>query len=136
MNSVENKKQIIKDLLERGKKKGMLSYKEIMDTLEEIELDPEQIEKVYENIENLGIEITGDIEEELEELKLEEEEIDLTIPEGIALDDPVRMYLKEIGKVALLTTPKKKWTFPSACRRAMWKQKGGWRRQTSGLLSA
>jgi RNA polymerase primary sigma factor len=103
MNSVENKKQIIKDLLERGKKKGMLSYKEIMDTLEEIELDPEQIEKVYENIENLGIEITGDIEEELEELKLEEEEIDLTIPEGIALDDPVRMYLKEIGKVALLT---------------------------------
>jgi RNA polymerase primary sigma factor len=112
MNSVENKKQIIKDLLERGKKKGMLSYKEIMDTLEEIELDPEQIEKVYENIENLGIEITGDIEEELEELKLEEEEIDLTIPEGIALDDPVRMYLKEIGKVALLT-PRRNGPFPA-----------------------
>ncbi|OQB15194.1 MAG: RNA polymerase sigma factor SigA [Firmicutes bacterium ADurb.Bin193] len=103
MNSVENKKQVIKDLIERGKKKGMLTYKEIMDTLEEIELDPDQIEKVYENVENLGIEITGDIEEELEELKLVEEEIDLTIPEGIALDDPVRMYLKEIGKVPLLS---------------------------------
>ncbi len=103
MNSVEGKKQAIKDLIDRGKKKGMLSYKEIMDTLEEIELDPDQIEKVYENIENLGIEVTGDIEEELEEIKLEEEEIDLTIPEGIALDDPVRMYLKEIGKVPLLS---------------------------------
>ena len=69
-----------------------------MDTLEEIELDPDQIEKVYENVENLGIEITGDIEDELEELKVEEEDLDLTIPEGVALDDPVRMYLKEIGK--------------------------------------
>ncbi|MDR0405852.1 MAG: RNA polymerase sigma factor RpoD [Clostridiales bacterium] len=101
-NSTESKKQVIKDLIDRGKKKGMLSYKEIMDTLEEIELDPDQIEKVYENVENLGVEITGDIDEELEELKLVEEEIDLTIPEGIALDDPVRMYLKEIGKVPLL----------------------------------
>lgn len=102
MNNVENKKQIIKDLIERGKKKGMLSYKEIMDTLEEIDLDPDQIEKVYENVENLGIEVTGDIEEELEEIKQEEQEIDLSIPEGISLDDPVRMYLKEIGKVPLL----------------------------------
>jgi len=73
-----------------------------MDTLEGIDLDPDQIEKVYENIENLGIEVTGDIEDELEEIKVEEE-IDLTIPEGIAIDDPVRMYLKEIGKVDLLS---------------------------------
>ncbi len=103
MSTTENKKQVIKDLLERGKKKGMLSYKEIMDTLEEIELEPDQIEKVYESIENMGVEIIGDIEEELEEIKLEETELDLSIPEGISLDDPVRMYLKEIGKVQLLT---------------------------------
>jgi len=103
MSTTENKKQVIKDLLERGKKKGMLSYKEIMDTLEEIELEPEQIEKVYESVENMGVEIIGDIEEELEEIKLEETELDLSIPEGISLDDPVRMYLKEIGKVQLLT---------------------------------
>lgn len=103
MSTTENKKQVIKDLLERGKKKGMLSYKEIMDTLEEIELEPDQIEKVYESVENMGVEIIGDIEEELEEIKLEETELDLSIPEGISLDDPVRMYLKEIGKVQLLT---------------------------------
>ena len=102
MNNVENKKQIIKELIENGKKKGLLSYKEIMVTLEEIELDPEQIEKVYENIENLGIDVTGDIEDELEELKVEDT-IDLSVPDGIAIDDPVRMYLKEIGKVDLLT---------------------------------
>ncbi|MDY4975775.1 MAG: sigma-70 family RNA polymerase sigma factor, partial [Clostridia bacterium] len=99
----ENKKQVIKEFLDKGKKKGMLSYKEIMDALEEIELDPEQIEKIYESIENMGIEIVGDMEQELEEIQLEPEDLDLSIPEGISLDDPVRMYLKEIGKVELLS---------------------------------
>ena len=102
-NSTTNKKNIIKDLLEKGKKKGMLTYKEITDALEEIEIEPAQIDAIYENIESMGIEIIGNIEEELEAIKEEETEIDLTIPEGIALDDPVRMYLKEIGKVPLLS---------------------------------
>ncbi len=99
----ENKRQIIKELLDKGKKKGILSYKEIMDALEEIEMDSDQIEKVYESIENMGIEIVGDMEQELEEIQLEPEDLDLTVPEGISLDDPVRMYLKEIGKVELLS---------------------------------
>ncbi len=103
MASNENKKQIIKELLEKGKKKGILSYKEIMDALEEIEMDPDQIEKIYESIENMGIEIVGDMEQELEEIQLEPEDLDLSIPDGISLDDPVRMYLKEIGKVELLS---------------------------------
>ncbi len=103
MKANETKKNIIKDLLERGKKKGILSYEEIMDTLEEIELEPDQIEKVYESIENMGIEIVGNLEEELEEIQVNEKELDLSIPEGISIDDPVRMYLKEIGKVSLLT---------------------------------
>ena len=102
-NSTVNKKNIIKDLLEKGKKKGMLTYKEITDALEEIELEPAQMDAIYENIESMGIEIVGNMEEELEAIKEEETEIDLTIPEGIALDDPVRMYLKEIGKVPLLS---------------------------------
>ncbi len=102
-NSTVNKKNAIKDLLEKGKKKGMLTYKEITDALEEIELEPAQMDAIYENIESIGIEIVGNMEEELEAIKEEETEIDLTIPEGIALDDPVRMYLKEIGKVPLLS---------------------------------
>ena len=102
-NSTELKKQALKGLMEKGKKKGILTNKEIADALEEIDLDAAQIEKVYENLENMGIEIVGNIEEELEAIKIEEEELDLTIPDSIALDDPVRMYLKEIGKVPLLS---------------------------------
>jgi len=99
----ESKKAIIKELIEKGKTKGMLTYKEIMDALEEIDLDPEQIEKIYDTLENFGIEIIGDFESEIADIQLSEEEIDLTIPEGISIDDPVRMYLKEIGKVPLLS---------------------------------
>ncbi len=102
-NSIEARKQVIKNLLEKGKKKGFLTYKEIQTSLEEIDIDPNQIEKIYENIERIGVEIVGDMEEELEEIKQEEEEIDISVPEGISFDDPVRMYLKEIGKVPLLS---------------------------------
>lgn len=103
MNNTESKKQVIKELIERGKSRGMLTYKEIMDSLEEIELDPDQIEKVYETLENLGIDIIGDEEEEFEDIPLTVEDLELSIPEGINIDDPVRMYLKEIGKVPLLS---------------------------------
>ena len=104
VNNTEVKKQIVKELLERGKKKGMLSDKEIADSLEEVELDPVQIEKIYENIENMGIEVVGgDLDSELEILTIEEEDLSLDIPDTISLDDPVRMYLKEIGKVPLLS---------------------------------
>ena len=92
------KMQLVKRLVEKGKKKGSLTYKEIMDELEDIDLSPEQIEKIYEVLETMGIDIIGDIQE----IEVEEEEIDLSVPEGIAIDDPVRMYLKEIGKVPLL----------------------------------
>jgi len=101
--SNENKSLIIKKLIETGKKKGILTYKEIQDALEEIDLSINQIEKVYETIEAKGIELVEDLDRELEEIQTNEEEIDLSVPEGIGIDDPVRMYLKEIGKVPLLS---------------------------------
>ena len=96
-----SKMAVVKNLLDKGKKTGTLTYKQIMDEIEHIELGPEQIEKIYEVLESMGIEVLGEINS-VEEV--EEEEIDLSVPEGIAIDDPVRMYLKEIGKVPLLSS--------------------------------
>ncbi len=97
--------QAIKDLIELGKKKGVLSYKEIEDALCEFEIASEQMDHVYEELENMGVELVSDLDKELQEIQESgEEKIDLTLPEGISVDDPVRMYLKEIGKVPLLDT--------------------------------
>jgi len=101
---------IVKNLIEKGKKQGMLSYKEIMDALEEIDMDTDQIDEVYQSLEDMGIDIVGDKDENILLDKVddtENEEIDiakedLSVPKGISVDDPVRMYLKEIGKVPLL----------------------------------
>ena len=103
VSAVDTKKAIIKDLVALGKKKGVLSYKEIIDALSEVELDAKQIDKVYETLESMGVELVEDLDRELAEIQTNEEEIDLSIPEGVGLDDPVRIYLKEIGKVALLS---------------------------------
>lgn len=99
----EVRKAILKELIEKGKAKGMLTYKEIIDAFEEVELEPDQIDKIYETIENMGIDIVGDIEEDIEDPQTNEDEADISVPEGISIDDPVRMYLKEIGKVPLLS---------------------------------
>lgn len=90
----------VKELLDKGKKNGSLTYKEIMEAMDHIDLSPEQIEKIYEVLEMTGVEIIGEVADN----NVEEEEIDLSVPEGIAIDDPVRMYLKEIGKVPLLSS--------------------------------
>ncbi len=104
MSDTVNKKAIIKDLVDKGRKKGMLSYKEINESLEEMDVEAEQIEKIYESLEQMGIEVVEDMDEDLKQIATNEEEIDLSLPEGINVDDHVRMYLKEIGKVPLLST--------------------------------
>ncbi len=93
---------VLHDLADIGKARGMLNYKEIMDAFEKIDISTEQIEKVYDTLEHLGIEVIPEIDDEIEEVDPEEDP-ELSIPEGITIDDPVRMYLKEIGKVPLLT---------------------------------
>lgn len=100
MKNGEAKMNKIKELVEKGKSKGVLTYKEIMDMLEEIDLQPEQIERVYETLESLGIDVMDEV---IDEEISPEEDLSLAIPEGISIDDPVRMYLKEIGKVPLLS---------------------------------
>ncbi|MEG0372169.1 MAG: sigma-70 family RNA polymerase sigma factor, partial [Clostridium sp.] len=87
-------------LMDKGKKSGVLTYKEITEILDDVELAPDQIEKIYEILESFGVEVINDGDELTSEQLLEE---DLSIPEGISIDDPVRMYLKEIGKVPLLS---------------------------------
>ncbi len=106
------------ELIERGKKNGKLSSSELMDVLENMDLGSEQMDKIYDTLENLGIDTVGDdylpeladdvmppLEElnEIEELPEEEIVDPNTLVDSFGIDDPVRMYLKEIGKVNLLT---------------------------------
>ena len=105
----------LSELIERGKKKGKLSAGELMDVLENLNLEGDQMDKIYDTLENLGIDTAGedylpdlndDIVPSMEELEdIPEEEIvdPNTLVDSFGIDDPVRMYLKEIGKVNLLS---------------------------------
>lgn len=93
----------VKKLIEKGKEKGSLVYEEIMDALDEIDFDSDDIEKIYELFNELDIDIKDEKEDDSEKLDIEEDTLDISVPDGIGIDDPVRMYLKEIGKVPLLS---------------------------------
>lgn len=109
---MENHQEInIQELIEKGRSKGSLSSSEILEAFPEENLDIETIDKIYEELENNGIEINyldeepvdlEDVEEDVEQYESAEEMEKMLLQEGLSIDDPVRMYLKEIGKVALL----------------------------------
>lgn len=117
-HDMDAQRQAVRDLLEMGKKKGKLTLKEMADALADVNLESEQLDKLYETLESMGIEIEGaelatlalvnEEDEDFEKEKVEEvAEEELADPsamaETFAIDDPVRMYLKEIGKVDLLS---------------------------------
>ncbi len=110
-----NGNERIMDLFARGKKRGRLDSTEMMEVLDEIDLDSSQMEKIYDSLESLSIEIGSeedilpelpdDVEPRMDEIaEIEEEELvdPNTLVDSFSIDDPVRMYLKEIGKVSLL----------------------------------
>ena len=107
-----NLQQKLIEILELGKKKkNMLEYQEIADFFKDLNLDPEKFEMVIDYLEQNGIDVLkisndDDVDDDIildEEDEVEVEKIDLSVPEGVSVEDPVRMYLKEIGKVPLLS---------------------------------
>ena len=100
------KKNLIRELIETGKRNGKLTTKEINDAIEESGFDMEQIDKLYETMESHGVEIVDEPDNEaftLTEDSVDEFESSLSA-EGVAIDDPVKVYLKEIGRVPLLSS--------------------------------
>jgi len=120
----EKKRECINELVDKAKDKRSLTFQEVADHLEGIDFDKDQIDDIYDSLMVLGIDVVSEVdlddfeidalEDDVEAIEIEEDaeaiaddasEIDLevTLPKGIAVDDPVRMYLKEIGKVPLLS---------------------------------
>lgn len=108
--SLNEKKFDMNDLVERGKTKGKLSTKEITDALEELDFDMDQIEKLYETLETLNIEIIEDLDvtPDLDfniPISSDSDDLETSLSiEGVSIDDPVKVYLKEIGRVPLLSS--------------------------------
>ena len=102
----DGRQKRLDDLYEYGKKKGTLTYKEIIERLMDLYIEPDQLDKVLENLEALGVTVINENDPQPAQSS-EDTPIDtlnLSVPDGVSSDDPVRLYLKEIGKYPLLTT--------------------------------
>ena len=105
-DQIKQGEERIRELVELGKSKGVLQFREIADALSDVPLSPQQIEEVYEQLAEQNIDVLEDEAEAEIEKETEEEDVpnyELTGTDAVNIDDPVRMYLKEIGKVALLS---------------------------------
>lgn len=106
--ALENEKtleQVKDELIEEGKKHGMLNYEEVADRLSTFEIEPEEIDEFYEQLEEQGIKIISEDDDVSDDDDIIDPDNlrDLSVPLGVKINDPVRMYLKEIGRVDLLT---------------------------------
>ncbi|MDF2686842.1 MAG: sigA, partial [Clostridia bacterium] len=110
------KKVVLRELIERGKEKGSLTYNEINDELEKLELSQDQINIIYDDLRMSGIELEDDfnldalddlksLEDDVQSLPIDPEDMEALLQaEGITIDDPVKVYLHEIGRVPLLSS--------------------------------
>lgn len=141
MAATPDKKTVVRELMELGKQKGQLTNQDILDAIGEIDFDPEQLEKLYDSLAQLGIEIV----EDSGDIKIDD--IDLGFDEGkdgdshaqiaetgsVSVDDPVKVYLKEIGRFRYFL-PMKKSTSQSELLTVMLPQNSVFPRQTFVLL--
>ncbi|MDD3336594.1 MAG: RNA polymerase sigma factor RpoD [Eubacteriales bacterium] len=101
--SKETIKVKLNELYADARSRGTISREEVANQLMDLEIDADQIGKIYETLESMGVDVVNEIDPIPVEELVEPEQIDLSVPEGISVDDPVRMYLQEIGKIPLLT---------------------------------